>query len=131
MELVRFASAFDDPSACPLLGAAAIADMWARPDGAAGREADGRLKAAYYGCGWDVRPVGAEGKANTWHAGGIAGSEALLVRRFDGLNWAVLFNTGGNPEGESLAGRIDGRLHEAADRVDAWPGADRFEELLR
>lgn len=130
VELVKFASAFDDPAACPLLGAAAVADLWARPDGAAGREADGRPKSAYYGCGWNVRPVGAAGKANTWHAGGIAGTEALLVRRFDGLNWAVLFNTRDNPEGESLAGLIDGRLHEAADRVDAWPGADRFDEFL-
>jgi hypothetical protein len=70
--------------------------------------------------------VGKRGKANTWHTGFIAGTEALLVRRWDGLNWAVLFNTANNPAGKSLAGLIDGRVHEAADQVKNWPRADQF-----
>ena len=51
----------------------------------------------------------------------------LLVRRWDGLNWAVLFNTANNPAGKSLAGLIDGRVHEAADQVKNWPRADQFD----
>lgn len=131
VDLVKFAAAFDDPAACPILGAKAIAEMWARPDGAAGNEADGTPKAAYYGCGWNVRPIGATGKSNTWHAGSIAGSEALLVRRFDRLNWAVLFNTQHGPDDKSLTGLIDGRLHEAADKVPDWPVIDQFGKFLQ
>ena len=69
-----------------------------------------------------LRPVGDTGKANTWHTGLIPGTSTLLVRRWDGLNWAVLFNTEANPQGEVLSGLIDGPLHTAADAVREWPG---------
>lgn len=131
VELARFAAAFDDPQGSRLLGAKAIAEMWARPEGAAGREPNGELKPTFYGCGWSVRPVGPKGRFNTWHTGFIAGTESLLVRRWDGLNWAVLFNTHHNPDGKSLAGLIDPRVHEAADAVKAWPDTDQFGEFLK
>lgn len=130
VDLVRFAAAFDNPARCPLLGPKAIEEMWARPAGAAGREADGRPKDAYYGCGWQVRPVGQTGRSNAWHTGFITGTEALLVRRWDGLDWAVLFNTDRAPDGSRLAGLIDGRLHKAAAQVKGWPAVDRFGQLL-
>jgi N-acyl-D-amino-acid deacylase len=130
VDLVRFAAAFDDPASCPLLSAKSIGEMWSRPSGAAGHETDGKPKPAFYGCGWQVRPVGPDGKSNHWHLGQISGTESILVRRFDGLNWAVLFNTHHNPAGKSLAGLIDGRLHEAADKVKAWPATDQFESYL-
>jgi CubicO group peptidase (beta-lactamase class C family) len=131
VELVRFASAFDEPDRCPLLQAQTIAEMRARPDGAAGYKADGKPLDAYYGCGWNIRPIRDTGKTNDWHAGFIAGSEGLLVRRWDGLNWAVLFNTALAPDGKQrLAGLIDGPLHVAADRVRHWPESNQFSELL-
>ncbi|MBM4094258.1 MAG: beta-lactamase family protein [Planctomycetes bacterium] len=129
VDLARFAAAFDDPAACPILSASAIAQMWARPDGRAGKEEDGRPRAAFYACGWLVRPVGPTGKANSWHAGAIAGSEALLVRRWDGLDWAVLFNTAHNSNGTSLVGQIDGQIHAAADKVKTWPDWDQFADF--
>jgi N-acyl-D-amino-acid deacylase len=52
-----------------------IQTMWARPEGAAGKQKNGRLREAYYGCGWEVRPIGDKGKMNTWHSGYIAGTE--------------------------------------------------------
>lgn len=131
VDLVRFAAAFDDPASCPLLGAKSIEEMWSRPSGAAGHETDGTPKASFYGCGWSVRPVGSDGKSNTWHLGQISGTESILVRRFDGLNWAVLFNTHHDPDGKSLAGLIDSRLHEAADNVKEWPATDQFESFLK
>jgi N-acyl-D-amino-acid deacylase len=131
IELVRFASAFDNPTASRLLHARSIETMFARPPGLAGHDKGGKPKDAYYGCGWQVRPIGNTGKANTWHMGYIAGSEAILVRRNDGLNWAVLFNTANNPKGKALAGLIDGRVHEAADKVKTWPNHDQFEKLLK
>lgn len=132
VELARFAAAFDRPSACPLLRPETIERMWGRPPGAAGYEADGRPKGAYYGDGWNVRPVGKSGAANQWHSGLIAGSEALLVRRHDGLNWAVIFNTALTPDGKNrLSGLIDGKIHQAADKVQSWPEVDLFAKYLR
>jgi N-acyl-D-amino-acid deacylase len=114
-DLARFADAFHDPAKCPLLNPGTIAWMQACPEGVAGHEADGQPKAAYYGCGWMVRPV-KDGQANLWHAGFIAGSEALLVRRWDGWSWAVLFNSNGAAKGGNLAGVIDPLLHQALGR---------------
>lgn len=126
-DLVRFASAFDDVNSCPILSAQAIQEMWARPVGTAGEDADGKPKPAYYGCGWMVRPRGNTGLCNAWHAGFIAGSEALLVRRWDHLSWAVLFNTSMRRAGKSLAQLIDSRLHRAANAVKSWPDVNLFE----
>ena len=58
----------------------------------------------------------------------LAGTSALLVRRHDGLNWAVLFNTR-NSEGEPLAKVIDPLLHKAANQVQRWPEADQFQSF--
>lgn len=128
-DLVRFASAFDDPARCPVLKDKSVATLWARPDGAAGARKDGTPRAAYYGCGWEVRPVDGRGHANAWHGGYITGSEALLVRRWDGLDWAVLFNTDGGDK--PLADAIDPLIHGAADKVREWPDRDLFEKYLK
>jgi N-acyl-D-amino-acid deacylase len=129
VDLVRFASAFDYDRKSPLLSADAIQQMWARPEGEAGFDADKKPKPAYYGCGWSVRPVGNTGKANTWHSGLISGTSTLLVRRWDGLNWAVLFNTDADPDGKRPAGEIDGPMHGAAEAVKKWPDGDLFEKF--
>ncbi len=126
VDLVRFACAFDYGHKSPLLSANGIKQMWARPQGAAGHDASGKPKAAYYGCGWSVRPIGNTGRANTWHNGLIAGTSTLLVRRWDGLNWAVLFNTDANASGKPPADLIDGPMHRAADEVKTWPDEDLF-----
>ena len=112
-DLVRFADAFADPDRCPLMSARSVRELFARPATAKGD--------AYYAAGWMVRPRGAGGRANVWHAGFIPGSEALLVRRGDGLTWAVLFNTQNTPDGGSLTGAIDGKLHVVANAVTDWP----------
>jgi N-acyl-D-amino-acid deacylase len=132
VELARFASAFDQPTHCRLLRASTIAEMRARPAGEAGFEPSGKPKDAYYGCGWNIRPIRDTGKTNDWHTGLIAGSEGILVRRWDGLNWAVIFNTALAPDGKQrLAGLIDGPLHEAADQVRRWPTVNQFSDLLK
>ncbi len=130
IDLVRFASAFDDPKTCPLLKEATINTMWQRPAGDAGHESDGKPKAAYYGCGWNFRPM-RDGRGNAWHGGLISGTSTLLVRRWDNLCWAVLFNTDRNPKGTMLSRLIDGPLHEAAAKVKTWPEKDLFAKYLR
>jgi N-acyl-D-amino-acid deacylase len=129
VDLVRFAAAFDPPGG-KLLNAKSVRTMFARPGGDAGYKENGQPRADYYGCGWSVVPA-EPGKANQFHAGGLDGSAALLVRRFDGLNWAVLFNAGAGPTGEQLATAIDGFVHHAADKVKRWPDVDLFAKYLR
>jgi hypothetical protein len=52
------------------------------------------------------------------------------VRRYDGKNWAALFNTSNGPDGQRLADKMYGLIHKAADRVQSWPNTDRFPQLL-
>ena len=112
VELVRFAAAFDRPG---VVSADGLRESFARP---AGLKDDGPV---YYGLGWQVREVDGRGAVNAWHAGALDGTGSLLVRRHDGLCWAVLFNARTAPDGTSLTGLIDPLLHQAAGRVTRWP----------
>lgn len=126
IDLVRFASAFDDPRRCRVLRPPAIRFMFERPTGALGLDANGAPAPTYYGCGWRVRPKGG-GTVNAWHSGSIEGTSSLLVRRHDGFNWAVLFNTYANPNGDSLSGLMDRKLHKAVDSIRVWPRVNLFQ----
>jgi len=119
-DLVRFASAFDDPGHSRLLQANTIQLMFARPAGSAGFGKNGKPLDSYYACGWSVRPMGKAGR-NTWHSGALDGTGTLLVRRCDGLNWAVLFNKWHDQNGKLLSDQIDPPVHAAADQVKRWP----------
>lgn len=124
-DLVRFACSFNEPERCKVLNAKSIEKMFERPSGAAGNDAEGKPKPAFYACGWMVRPTD-NGKANTWHNGRLDGTSTLLVRRSDGLCWAVLFNAdAGRAELSSL---IDPLMHQAANAVKDWPNIDLFEK---
>jgi N-acyl-D-amino-acid deacylase len=128
VDLVRFATAFDEPSKGKLLSPDMVAEMIRRPDGAPGLDPTGRPADAYSGCGWNVRPAGQS--ENLWHTGLVAGTSAILVRRHDGINWAVLFNTNAGKNKRPLAGLIDGLVHRAVDAVRNWPDDDLFTSLL-
>lgn len=123
LDLARFAAALDDPDRCRILKAPVLRGMYEPPSPPASRAPDGTLAAAFYGFGWMVRPVGHVGKANYWHAGSLPGTSSLLVRRWDGLSWAVIFNQRSeNPKLPDNA--IDPALHRAADAVERWPRGD-------
>jgi N-acyl-D-amino-acid deacylase len=130
VDLVRFAAAFDVPAACPILRHESIVTMFARPAGPAGYEPGGTPKAIYYGCGWQVRPIGQQGDADTWHFGRLDGTSALLARRYDSKNFAVLFNMNNAPDGQPLAAKMAGLLHQAVDHVHSWPTTDQFPQWL-
>lgn len=123
IDLVRFATALDMPQGQPLLTPKSAQEMYARPAPPLGLATDGTPEAAYYACGWQVRPIGQEeqGKRNIWHNGSLPGTNTWLIRRWDGLTWAMLFNqrTPGDSE-------IDGAMHKAAAAVQNWPTQDLF-----
>jgi len=118
-DLVKFASAFEDPEHCPILKPASIAEMFARPP-ESGYDAHGKPKPLYYACGWQVRPI-RNGKANTWHTGLLQGSATLLVHRYDDIAWAVLFNSDFDADHKYLAGLIDPMVHPVANGIANWP----------
>ena len=117
-DLAHLAAALDTGNAKGLLKSTTLATMYAPPEAPAWRKKSGELSDAYYGCGWMVRPMGKG--ANYWHSGSLPGTATLLVRRWDGLSWVVLFNQRSDqrllPDSA-----IDPALHRAADRVTEWP----------
>jgi len=108
----------------PLLQASSLAQMYALPPAPAWRNADGTPMAAYYGCGWLVRPV-PSGGANYWHDGSLPGNYSYLVRLANGVNWAVLFNlrSDTDPNANSV---IDPQMNSAIASVRTWPTEDLF-----
>ncbi|SIN69555.1 CubicO group peptidase, beta-lactamase class C family [Singulisphaera sp. GP187] len=125
-DLVRFASAFDAPRFGTILNESSIQTLFTRPEGRAGHKADGSPTAVYYACGWDVRVNQPGGGKNTWHGGYLDGATSILVRRHDGLTWAVLFNSDTGSNGKSAAVTIDPLVHQAANAVKDWPDKDLF-----
>jgi CubicO group peptidase (beta-lactamase class C family) len=123
VDLARFASAFDDPPACPILNERSIETMFAAPE--TGLQDDGW----YYGCGWLVRPL-EDTTRNIWHDGSLPGSYALMVRRWDGLNWVILFNRCDEPRNRWYNLDVDRMLHRGAEAVTRWPDHDFFDEYL-
>jgi CubicO group peptidase (beta-lactamase class C family) len=125
LDLARYAAALDNFTDTSWLSPEAKRMLYEPPAPPVSRNPDGSLEPAYYGCGWMVRPVGRNGRANYWHAGSLPGTYTLLVRRYDGLAWAILFNQRSSdpklPDGD-----IDGALHRAADSVKEWPEHDLF-----
>jgi CubicO group peptidase (beta-lactamase class C family) len=120
VDLACFATAFDATGLYPVLTQATIAQIFAVPS--VGINPDG----SWYGCGWAVRTAGSG--LNTWHNGSLPGTSTLMVRRFDGLDWVVLFNQRDDPNDPTGAtyGDIDPALHAAADAVTHWPTGDLF-----
>ena len=127
VDLARFAAALRDTGPKAPLKPESLQTMHAPPEPPVSRNSDGSLKDHYYGCGWLVRPVGQDGTANYWHTGSLPGTCTLLVRRHDGVSWAVLFNQ--RSDDENLPDdAIDPALHHAADAVTDWPKFELFRQ---
>lgn len=125
VDLARFAAALDDAAQCPVLKKESLPILSEPPSAPVSRKKDGSLADSFYGCGWMVRPVGSEGRANYWHDGSLPGTATLLVRRWDGLSWAALFNQ--RSEDPKLPdGAIDRALHRAAEATGEWPSENLF-----
>ncbi|MCH9723533.1 MAG: serine hydrolase [Planctomycetes bacterium] len=125
-DLVRFATAFNQPDKCPILKAPAISQMFERPTGLAGLDFNGNPRDTYYACGWMVNPIDTAGNANHWHAGSLEGTSALLVRHYDRINWAILFNTRRGKDQKRLSSLIDGPMHQWINQIEKWPVENQF-----
>jgi len=124
VDLVRFAASFNDPARSKILSEKSILAAFSRPPGEVGLDAEGKPKAKYYGFGWDVQPIDDTGKVNAWHAGALAGSSSTLVRRADGIDFAVLFNSQMGLDGAKLPKEVDAKIHDAIEKIKTWPDID-------
>jgi CubicO group peptidase (beta-lactamase class C family) len=115
-DLVRWAKMFDAPST--VLNSTSLASIWAKPE-------TGVQDGWYYGLGWQVRPTTGGTGRNTWHTGSLPGTFTILVRTYNGMSWAALFNRRDDPSGKSY-GDIDQALWTAANGVKTWPTNDLF-----
>jgi N-acyl-D-amino-acid deacylase len=115
-DLVRFATALDGSRKPCLLKPETRRLIETRPPPLA-------KTSAYYGLGWNVRPVGKG--ANWWHNGSLPGTMTLLVRTHNGLCWAALFNLRPQDQRAFLA-ELDRAIWEAVGRVQKWPQSDLF-----
>ncbi|QNE22819.1 beta-lactamase family protein [Kribbella qitaiheensis] len=120
-DLVRWAKMFDAPST--VLNSTSLSSVWAKPE--TGLQPDGW----YYGLGWQVRPTTGGTGRNTWHTGSLPGTFTLLVRTYNGMSWAALFNRRDDASGKSY-GDIDQAMWTAANSVTKWPTNDLFPQYF-
>ena len=106
-DLVRFIDAIDAEKS-PLLTEESRKLMLESPS-----FTDRSTAAVWYGLGWNVRAVDDMGHKNYWHTGSFAGTSSLLVRRYDGYSWAIIFNVDRTSGGDRCADLIDRELHKA------------------
>jgi N-acyl-D-amino-acid deacylase len=129
VDLMRLVVAMERPQN-PLLSPEMFKELITPPAAPVARKSDGTVEAAYYGCGWMVRPIARPAGVNLWHGGSLPGTNTLLVRLSSGTSWVALFNQRrekkGLPDGE-----IDGALHRAARAVREWPSQDLFANFSR
>jgi CubicO group peptidase (beta-lactamase class C family) len=116
-DLVRWAKMFDAPGS--VLNSTSLSRFWSKPS--TGVNPDGW----YYGLGWQVRPVTGGTGRNTWHTGSLPGTFSIVVRTYNGMSWAALFNRRDDASGKSY-GDIDAALWTAANGVKSWPTNDFF-----
>ncbi len=123
IDYLRFLGAVDGRADRPdLLSAATLQTMTARPSAA---NATWTGSAYWYAMGWLVRP--SNGDANWWHNGSLPGTSTLVVRAWNGLEWAAFFNARTeSPAGDLFAADLDADLWTASQQVTSWPTTDLF-----
>lgn len=128
IDLVKFANAFDEPDKCVLLKPETVRKMFDQPIGGPEKDATGKPKDFWYALGWMVRPALKNAGSTSWHTGSLPGTATILIRRWDGRNIAVLFNSRVSPTVEHLTRALEGPLHKALDEVVQWPQHDLMSE---
>lgn len=118
-DLVRFGASLDVAMPSGPLNAGSIQRMFSRPPDT-GYAANGVELPAYYAYGWHVQSTLPEG-TEQWHDGLFGGASALLMRRRDGIVWALVFNTDNDGSRQVPAEVLAPRINHLADSITKWP----------
>jgi CubicO group peptidase (beta-lactamase class C family) len=125
VDLVRFASSFDDPARCPILSASSVSQLFAT-------HAYGNLKpgsTTHYGCGWYVDRGGSTPGQS--HGGTIEGTKTQLARWQDSTTGdsfcaALLFNK----YDDVLDWDLLALIRDAAADVRSWPTGGFWDDYI-
>jgi N-acyl-D-amino-acid deacylase len=132
VDLARFATALDPASTYRPLSARARSLMFRRPPGVGGYEPNGQAKDMYYAYGLNVRPQIEGVSGNAWHTGVLPGCSSGLLRRWDGVNVAILINKRDDTGPPNLAALyLDDHAHRLVDQVGTWPRGNLFPKFAR
>ncbi|MEU6647654.1 serine hydrolase domain-containing protein [Saccharomonospora sp. NPDC046836] len=121
VDLVRWARAFDKGSAA--LNDYSLGRVFAKPE--TGINAEGY----YYGLGWYVQPKTTGNGRTTWHTGNLPGTYSLLMRTYEDMSWAALFNQRDDPSGLPYSD-IKSAMWDARRGVTSWPSHDLFPQYF-
>ena len=118
-DLVEFAASLGAPTHRGALNAESTQKIFARP-AETGYAANGVELPAYYGYGWHVQATVPEG-TEEWHDGLFGGTSALVMRRRDGIAWALTFNTDNDDDKRVPSEVLASRINQLADSITKWP----------
>jgi CubicO group peptidase (beta-lactamase class C family) len=123
VDLARFAAATDAAGGNPLLSANARQEMFAIPPPPLGKRKSG----THVGLGWDV--VRERGDGLEYHkSGNSAGVRTYIEHCGKDVDWVLLLNSDGTPEGQKpAASRLVEQLRRAIDATLQWPERDLFQ----
>ena len=128
IDLVRFADAFNDYSKSPLMNAESLALMHDLPGDSIIKDAKGNLKPRFYVGGW-ARSAADRGVSYS-HGGSLPGTSTLLVRREDGRNWCVLFNSrSSRPKGPFFPTFLQTKVDAILDQIKSPAELDYYADF--
>jgi hypothetical protein len=122
VDLVCYASAFDDRNTCPILSPTSVDKLFATHPYGTNDSPPG-----YYGCGWYVMPSGS--RTGQSHGGKFEGTKTQLWRWQDGADsfcGALLINKLDDDAGWDLSDLI----RDTADTITTWPSSGFMESYL-
>ena len=122
-DIIRFMSSFDNPDSSKILKKSTIDMMFLRKKGPSGYT-NGIEKKIYYSFGWMVKTHGYA--KDTYHTGSLSDASTMMIRRYDGVNWVVLFNKKENDKKQKLAPMIEWSFDKLIKSTKHWPEEDLF-----
>ncbi len=122
VDLVRFSTAVDGLASRPdVLSAAAVGEMTRMQGAQYSTDAN-----HWYSLGWYVNSAG-----NSYHGGTLPGSNSVLVRLSNGIEYAAVFNA--DPRAiqgaDFFAELLDGSIRWTYLSVTSWPTFDLFDGI--
>ena len=124
VDIVRFATAFDETGGYPVLSPEFVETTFAKPEVGMGPGGGDLADGTYYAAAWFVTPT--ESGLVTQHAGDLPGTATDMVRMPDGLNWVILYNRGNTEPENAIRNDVARAVNAIPD--SAWPAHDLFPE---